>query len=233
MKLVLGDKYSPSSIASSPLSMSSFILTGKGKLSKRTIPAVTIEAVNEVIGNVRNLPVGTDTSHQAIRIARETISAAFSSISVLNASFIDPIGLGHGSLCVDLCKIREAYNLIMSVEKYHPSIIATLGRATLRLSDQLRECPFDDGENLSVFFIVLENPLILRSAEFHVAIEQVIGGILSLPKMYRLLLFKWMKSYPSEYFGRVLQILQNYLSYALNNKTANLDPTPAVLVLET
>ena len=41
------------------------------------------------------------------------------------------------------------------------------------LADHLKECPFDDPENLSVFLIVLENPLMLRPASFHVAIERV------------------------------------------------------------
>ncbi len=62
---------------------------------------------------------------------------------------------------------------------------------------------------------------------------QVIRGILSIPKYYRLILFKWLKSYPSEYFGRVLQVLQGFLTLILTNQALKLDPTPVVLVLET
>jgi hypothetical protein len=54
-----------------------------------------------------------------------------------------------------------------------------------------------------------------------------------VPKYYRLILFKWLKSYPSEYFGRVLQVLQGFLTHILTNKSLNLDPTPVILVLET
>ncbi len=57
--------------------------------------------------------------------------------------------------------------------------------------------------------------------------------ILSVPKFYRVVLFKWLKAYPSEYFGRVLQVLQNFLSFILTSKATNLDPTSVVLVLET
>lgn len=46
-------------------------------------------------------------------------------------------------------------------------------------------------------------------------------------------MFKWLKSYPSEYFSRVLQVLQGFLSLILTNKSLNLDPTPVILVLET
>jgi hypothetical protein len=61
----------------------------------------------------------------------------------------------------------------------------------------------------------------------------VVRGILSVPKPYRMVLFKWLKSYPSEYFGRVLQVLQGFLTHILSNKSLNLDPWPVILVLET
>jgi len=102
------------------------------------------------------------------------ISGAFASIPVLNASFLLPADkIGHGSLCVDLKAVRSAYDLIMSTEALDPLGVVTLGRATLHLADQLKECPVDDAENLSVFLIVLENPLMLRPSSFHVAIELV------------------------------------------------------------
>ncbi len=213
--------------------MMSFISTGESKFGKRELPAVDATIITELIQRVKTLPFGTDPSHSYIRLCRETVSAAYSSLSVLNASFIDSSSLGHGKLCVDLKEVRTAYNALMSVELQHPSIVATLGRATLRLSDYLKECPFDDSETLSVFFIILENPMMLQTSEFHIAIQQVISSILGLPKMYRLLLFKWLKSYPSEYFSNIIQIMQNYISFALENKFANLDVTPAVLLLET
>lgn len=58
------------------------------------------------------------------------------------------------SLCVDLKAVRGAYDLIMSTEALDPLGVVTLGRATLHLADQLKECPVDDAENLSVFLIV-------------------------------------------------------------------------------
>lgn len=61
----------------------------------------------------------------------------------------------------------------------------------------------------------------------------MIRSILSIPKYYRLILFKWLKSYPSEYFSRVLQVLQGFLSLILRQKSLNLDPTPVIMVLET
>ena len=114
------------------------------------------------------------SSFMQLRAARAVVADAFSSISVMNASFLlDPSLLGHGTLCIDLKAVRSAYELIASTEPLEPLIMVTLGRATLHLAEQLRECPFDDAENLSVFLIVLENPLMLRPSSFHVAIETV------------------------------------------------------------
>jgi len=97
---------------------------------------------------------------------------------------------------IDLEAAREAYAAIFSTEK--EEVTNVLGRATLQLADRLKEIPFDDAENLSVFLICLENPLLLRPHAFHVAIERVVTGILSLPKPQRLLLFSWLKGLRSE-----------------------------------
>ena len=61
---------------------------------------------------------------------------------------------------------------------------------------------------------------------------QVITGILSLPKSYRILLFGWLKDYESEYFARIIKVLQNYLSFTCEDSASNLDSSPPVLVLE-
>jgi hypothetical protein len=57
-------------------------------------------------------------------------------------------------------------------------VLSTLGRATLLVTEQLKECIFDAGENLSVFLIVLENPLLLRPDAFHVALQRVRGWLM-------------------------------------------------------
>eukprot|EP01034_Spumella_vulgaris_P026028 gene26026-32554_t len=171
-----------------------------------------------------------------VKTLREMIATAFSSISILNASFLtgaSTTNTDHTKLAIDLPAVRASYNAIMSTEHISPLVVNTLGRATLQAADHLRQTPVDDVENLSVFLILLENPLMLRAADFHVAIEVVVSCILSLPKYYRVLLFKWLKAYPSEYFGRVLQVLQNFLTYILTARATNLDATSVVLVLET
>jgi hypothetical protein len=104
--------------------------------------------------------------------------------------------------------------------------MSTLGRATLLVADQLLECPFDGPENLYVFLIILENPLMLNPSAFHVVIQrvymisyvyymahinmyrygQVVSGILAIPKSFRVMFFKWLRHFPSEYFARIIQV---------------------------
>jgi len=160
--------------------MHSLVLTG---------PTTAIAATQQVLPSVNYAKIanciesfklsahdyGANPSSSLLNAARTVVADAFSSISVMNASFLlDPALLGHGTLCIDLKAVRSAYDLIASTEPIAPLIMVTLGRATLHLAEQLRECPFDDAENLSVFLIVLENPLMLRASSFHVAIETVI-----------------------------------------------------------
>jgi hypothetical protein len=171
--------------------MHSLVLTGPATMTaiaaiQQELPSVNYDKISKCIESFKSsvLLGSLLTSHQEkekslssfmqLRAARAVVADAFSSISVMNASFLlDPSLLGHGTLCIDLKAVRSAYELIASTEPLEPLIMVTLGRATLHLAEQLRECPFDDAENLSVFLIVLENPLMLRPSSFHVAIETV------------------------------------------------------------
>lgn len=166
--------------------MHSLVLTGPATrtaivATQQELPSVNYDKISKCIESFKSsvllgsvLPEKNLSSFMQLREARAVVADAFSSISVMNASFLlDPSLLGHGTLCIDLKAVRSAYELIASTEPLEPLIMVTLGRATLHLAEQLRECPFDDAENLSVFLIVLENPLMLRPSSFHVAIETV------------------------------------------------------------
>jgi len=183
---------------------------------------------------------------------RELIADSYSSLAVLNASFkyskssrssearspdetASMLGaLGGGvvgaAIGLDMFAVRQAYSLLMSAGS--EQVISTLGRATLIVSDKLKECPFDDPENLSVFLIVLENPLLLSPSSFHVALQRIVSGILAIPQTYRLMFFGWMKKFPSEYFSHIVSVMQSFLTFILTDRLTKLDPTPVVLVLE-
>jgi ubiquitin-protein ligase E3 A len=126
--------------------------------------------------------------------------------------------------------VRATYALLLNTGE--ESVVATLGRATLRLTELLKECPYDEPENMNCFLIALENPLLLNPHAFHIGIERLLTGILSLPSAYRVILFGWFRSYESAYFGHLLKVFQSYLSYALTNKVIHLDPSPVTLVLK-
>ena len=106
----------------------------------------------------------------------------------------------------------------------------------MQMTEKLKEVPTDDPENLQVFLIVLENPLLLEPSKnsMWVALERICSGILALPRMSRTQLFGWLRAYPSEYFARIVRVVQGYLSFGLSAsaRAQNIDPSPAVLVLE-
>lgn len=173
----------PIGIATGPMAMHSLVIAGVGAnpLRQVALPSVTYDKVAEVVSafktQVQLAAPASQVSAAMVRL-REVVSAAYASIPVLNASFLlSAAQLGHGTLCVDLAAVRGAYQLIMSTESTDPLAVVTLGRATLHLAEQLKECPVDDAENLSVFLIALENPLMLRASTFHVAIEMVRAAV--------------------------------------------------------
>ena len=239
-----GENLNPSAVVSGPLAFHSFVLTNSISLAPPVLASVDIGVIKTFTERSK---LGVTVDPLALKNFRERIASWFSSISVLNSSFrrqilrdvlqhSDTRGLNissdihrHG-LNLNLSEVRSAYSTIIAADNDH--VLATLGRATLSISDKLRECPFDEAENLSVFLIVLENPLLLMPSKSHVVIQRVITGILALPKPSRILLFSWLKEYQSEYFARIIKVLQGYLSFTCENLVMNLDSSPPVLVLD-
>lgn len=220
----------PIGLGGGPLSLTSFIFLEGVPLGRKTLPALEYSSLMSHMNRV-----GVTNVNNELRHLRETVASAFSSISVLNASFrVDPplksTAFDNSSLCVDLDSVRRSYDLLESMD--NDQIMSVLGRSTLMLSEHLKECPWDDTENLSVFLIVLENPLLLKPKSYYIAIKRILSGILALPKSCRLILFSWLKSYPSEYFSRIVSVIHGYLMFGFTNSAMNIDPAPAVLVLD-
>jgi E3 ubiquitin-protein ligase HERC4 len=215
--------------------MTSFIFLEGVPIGRKSLPALEYSSL---VSNMDRLATASNINNE-LRHFRETI-ASFSSVSVLNASFrLDSSTSNskpaatfadNNALSVDLESVRRSYEVLESIG--NEQLMWTLGRSTLLLSEHLKECPWDDVENLSVFLIVLENPLLLQPKSYHIAIERVLSGILALPKSCRMTLFSWLKSYSSEYFSRIITVLHGYLSFGFINTAINIDPTPAVLVLD-
>jgi hypothetical protein len=213
-------------VVSGALAFHSFILTSDISMDTPRLPSVNLDQLRAFADHVK-----TASAVDSLKLmhVRESVAAAFSSISVMNSSFRDSLTVGKG-FSLSLKAVREAYSLIC--ETNNPQLLATLSRSTLHLTEQLKECPFDDPESLSVFFIVFENPLLLQPSNMHIVLQRFIAGILALPKSYRVLLFSWLKNYEPEYLIRVVEVLQNFLSFACEDKVTKLDCTPTVMVLE-
>ncbi|CAK8999228.1 unnamed protein product [Durusdinium trenchii] len=200
---------------------------------------------DELLGVLRKLRPG-EASQQVSLV--KAIGAAFSSVSVLNASFrLSATDTGRISTTsaessgVDLLKVRKAYNTLV-FELNNAELVNTLGRATLSICDELskHKVPSDDPETLCVFLVLFENPLLLAEhrtslfAGFHVALQKLTAAVLSLPKDSQKLLFGWLKHLPSEYFGRVVTVMQQYVTYVLTQPGQNQsDVSAAVMMLKT
>mmetsp|Transcript_6189 Transcript_6189/g.9333 ORF Transcript_6189/g.9333 Transcript_6189/m.9333 type:complete len:1082 (-) Transcript_6189:109-3354(-) len=225
-------------VHSNCLALHSFVqLSSHGDAGRKSLPSVNHAALALAIERWT-----INQSKATLQTVREMVAESFSSIAALNASFRverratdiltsgQPTSSVRTSIELDLQAVRETYQLILSSNC--DKILNTLGRATLLVTEQLRDCQFDTAENLYVFLIVLENPLLLKPELFHVALERLVSGILAIPKSYRVMFFGWLKYFPSEHFARILSVLQGYLSFTLESHATNLDPTPVVLVMD-
>eukprot|EP00929_Paragymnodinium_shiwhaense_P079759 TRINITY_DN41575_c0_g1_i1.p1 TRINITY_DN41575_c0_g1~~TRINITY_DN41575_c0_g1_i1.p1 ORF type:complete len:1105 (-),score=294.13 TRINITY_DN41575_c0_g1_i1:80-3394(-) len=181
---------------------------------------------------------------QQLKALVKAVGSAFSSVSVLNASFrrqSGTLGPTEEASGVDLLKVRKAYQTLV-FELRSPELVATLGRATLSMCDELakQKVPTDDPENLCVFLTLFENPLLLGEHRtslfpgFHLALQKLTSAVLSLPKDSRRLVFGWLKRLPSEYFARVVDVMQQYVTFTLTQPGQNQgDASAAVMMLQT
>lgn len=174
----------PSMVVSGPLAFHSFVLSEDVSLSPPVLPSVDTIFIGNFVRKFKN---SSSVDSVMLNHFRESISASFSSISVLNSSFrrqhlhnllgdsslstTHSTAVGRHGLNLNLDQVRDVYNSILSIE--NDLILATLGRSTLAVSEQLKLCPFDEAENLSVFLIVLENPFLLIPSKYHVVIQRV------------------------------------------------------------
>ncbi|CAE7869567.1 Herc4, partial [Symbiodinium sp. KB8] len=249
------------SICSGPLSHHTFLIVSRaaGTESRGGYPGTARESLSpraslgpfrhslhtaidadELLHALRSLK-GSEGIQQTALV--KAVGAAFSSVSVLNASFRrpSPLGTTAESSGVDLLKVRKAYHTLV-FEMRNADLINTLGRATVSICDELakQRVPTDDPETLCVFLVLFENPLLLAEhrtslfAGFHVALQRLTAAVLSLPKDSQKLLFGWLKHLPSEYFGRVVNVMQQYVTYVLTQPGQNQsDVSAAVMMLQT
>ena len=135
-----------------------------------------------------------------------------------------------------MLSVRRSYVALVT---FGGGVLTTrLGQATYRLVELLRHCPFDEMENLRVFLLVFENPILMDSESNHVLLSHFVDALLRLPLMQRNVLFVWIADLPSEYFATVVRVVQRYLSFMvleMRNSSSfsrsHFNTTPACLIL--
>lgn len=239
---VLAEPATASGGASSPSGASRVSAGPAARSSLRT--AIDADELLDTLRRLATTGQGGEAISTQLKALTKAVGAAFSSASVLNASFGTSGRLAAASeehSGVDLLKVRRAYNTLVFELKSH-EVIEILGRATLHICGELakQKVPTDDPENLRVFLVLFENPLLLSEHRtalfpgFHLALQKLIAAVRLLPKDSQRLLFGWFKRLPSEYFGRVVDVVQQFVSFVLTQPGQNQsDASAAVLMLGT
>ena len=221
-------------------------------LSNVHSPTISYARMSHFVDSVIN--AGNVRTSNEMRHLEAYIVDAFSSPACLNASFlkdtngnedqhgrdmrnvVSAVSATNGESGIDLLMVRKTYEILLHNNKLTDEIkkvIKTrLTYATYRLSETIRECFFNEKENLRVFLICFENPVLLETSTCHVALERIIRGWMSLSKNAREVLFSWLTSFPSEYLAQIVHVLQNFLSLIYSEKKMRgIDGTNALLLL--
>jgi len=218
---------------------------GQRRDQQRTVPSLHYSKIRQLLSSVvgPSATNGTLTgmnsaSYQRLQLF---VFSSFSSVSVLNASFLSATNGVHNVVHratesnsgLDMLSVRQSYQALLS---FGGGVLETrLGQATYRLVDLLSSCPFDEIENLRVFLIVFENPILLNASSNHVVIQKFVNALLRLPLEQRNVVFMWIAQLASEYFAAVVRVLQNFLNFMSKEKKINVssgsDTTPCCLIL--
>ena len=208
------------------------------------VAAISLAKVNRLLGLIAK---GKDAApslshislHPEFRRIEMAVFAAFSSASVLNQSFLKSSVPNNNFIApateldsaIDMLSVLLAYDKLMYFGG--GALRNRLGQATHRLVETLSSTPFDELENLRVFMILFMNPLLLEAPQQHVILQRLVSALLSLPQRQRNVLFIWIADLPSEFFSRVVSMMQGYLTFLRTEKTVKtLDATPVCLILK-
>ena len=204
--------------------------------SRRSIPSLSYHKVRQLLSSVVTMNGTVGRNSPTFQRLELSIFAAFSSASVLNTSFLHTGNRAQNqnqkNSGLNMLSVRQSYQALV---QFGGGVLSTrLGQATYRLVELLRHCPFDQPENLRVFLIVFENPLLLNSKQNHVVLSTFINALLHLPVQQRDVVFIWIANLPSEYFATVVRVVQRFLTFMTKERHVSVnssDTTPACLIL--
>ena len=197
----------PVAVFTKSLSMHTFVQTNSRPVSSTgalslALPFISLELIQRLVTDAKRSETfpstkgvtGGDSSSglkresSGVRAVCEAIATAFSSPSILNASFHvgEASGCGSGGRShlprgewkpyyLDLASVVSCYEALFLTNK--DAILSALRKSTLHSLQCLRCVPPDLPENLSVYLTLLLNPLMLYPDTYHVAIDLVLTGL--------------------------------------------------------
>ena len=159
-----------------------------------------------------NIDAGNIRTSNEMRHLEAYIVDAFSSPACLNASFlkgtndsedqhawhmrnvVSAVSATNAESGIDLLMVRKTYDLLLHNNKLTVEIKKVIKTCfDIRYAsfemETIRECFFNEKENLRVFLICFENLILLEPNACHVALERIIRGWMSLSKAAREVLF--------------------------------------------
>jgi len=140
------------------------------------------------------------------------VGTLFASSELLNNSFLKDNGsLYDSSLGIDVAKLRETYNLIISSDK---NVANALLGATERILPNLKRDAkgFTKREDLRQFIIILENPQVLNEEYQRTIFNPFCESLAALPSTSQQIIISYISSLTKDDFTKFLSSTQNNIS---------------------
>ena len=105
---------------------------------------------------------------------------------------------------LDFEGLRKAYVVLWS--NANPLFVTTIGRATMQVVKALTVLQPSEPEVLRAVLVLLENPLLLSPALYHIVIQQVASLMVKLSDTAWLVLDAWIGRLPKPFAHRIVQV---------------------------
>lgn len=176
-----------------------------------------------------------------IELLKHKIQVIFSSVSCLNASFLNidandenwHYNTSKEISGLNMNEIRKAFVHLVNSYEDTPILMTILANSTFKLVKTLQSLPFPTPSSLRVFLILLEVPWMLQASQYNVVLEDLTRAILGLSEENKNTLISWWSKLPILFITRVLEVFKGYLYFILSNSNIdNIILSSVVLVLD-
>lgn len=168
---------------------------------------------------IKQLCAEYNSGHTGLQALKTFLEKSFSWPTTMNASFIDEKAVNScdpTSSGLDLHQVRESFDALLQLQE--PTILDILNKSFSRCLSKHNSQLTTNPETMRVFLIMLESPTLVHVTRLNLPLlERLVNSLNAIPEAMKLILHDWWANYRSEYFARIVQIFNGFITYLAIN----------------